>query len=145
MLFLNWVDEGKITMDESLSGYRYSQLLEGTIIDSNNDYAKILWDYAGATIQTDPASTLYHRYRILIAPLMGEDPDNVDDKYYENNFFTPRQVITCLQHLYEGGEKYDSLIDAMQRAEPESISSCMSVDSTWRTSTDGMRKIRSSI
>lgn len=119
MLFLNWVDEGKITMDESISGYRYSQLLEGTIIDSNNDYAKILWDYAGATIQTDPASTLYHRYRILIAPLMGEDPDNVDDKYYENNFFTPRQVITCLQHLYEGGEKYDSLIDAMQRAEPE--------------------------
>ena len=119
MLFLDWVDEGKITMDESISGYRYSQLLEGTIIDSNNDYAKILWDYAGATIQTNPASTLYHRYRILIAPLMGEDPDNVDDKYYENNFFTPRQVITCLRHLYEGGEKYDRLIDAMQRAEPE--------------------------
>ena len=119
MLFLNWIDEGKLTMDDSVGGYRYAQLLEGTIIDSNNDYARMLWDYAGATIETNPASTFYHRYRILIAPLMGEDPDNVDDKYYENNFFTPRQVISCLRQLYEGREKYDRLIETMQRAEPE--------------------------
>ena len=105
MLILDMVADGKITMDEPIGGYRYSQLLEGTIIDSNNDYAKILWDYVGATIETNPASTLYHRYRILIAPIMGEDPDNVDDKYYENNFFTPRQMITCLRNLYDGGEK----------------------------------------
>ena len=119
MLFLNWIAEGKITLDESIGGYRYSQLLEGTIIDSNNEYAKLLWDYAGATIETNPASTLYHRYRILIAPIMGEDPDNVDDKYYENNFFTPRQMISCLRQLYDGGERYDRLIETMQRAEPE--------------------------
>ena len=119
MLFLDWVAEGEIGMDELISGYRYSELLEGTVINSDNDYARILWDYAGATIQTDPASTLYHRYRILIAPLMGEDPENVDDKYYENNFFTPRQMITCLRNLYDGGERYDRLISTMQRAEPE--------------------------
>ena len=119
MLFLDWIAEGKITMDEPIGGYRYAQLLEGTIIDSNNEYAKLLWDYAGATIETNPASTLYHRYRILIAPIMGEDPDNVDDKYYENNFFTPRQMITCLRQLYDGGERYDRLIETMQRAEPE--------------------------
>ena len=119
MLFLDWIAEGKITLDEPIGGYRYAQLLEGTIIDSNNEYAKLLWDYAGATIETNPASTLYHRYRILIAPIMGEDPDNVDDKYYENNFFTPRQMITCLRQLYDGGERYDRLIETMQRAEPE--------------------------
>ena len=119
MLFLNWIDEGKLALDDLIGGYRYSQLLEGTIIDSNNDYARMLWDYAGATIETNPSSTYYHRYRILIAPLMGEDPDNVDDKYYENNFFTPRQVIHCLRELYNGGEKYDRLIETMQRAEPE--------------------------
>ena len=119
MLFLDMIAEGKISMDEMIGGYRYSQLLEGTIIDSNNDYARLMWDYVGATIETKPASTLYHRYRILIAPIMGEDPDNVDDKYYENNFFTPRQMITCLRQLYDGGEKYDRLIETMQRAEPE--------------------------
>ena len=119
MLFMDWISEGKLTMDELISGYRYSELLEGTIVNSDNNYAKILWDYAGATIETDPPSTLYHRYRILIAPLMGEDPENVDDKYYENNFFTPRQMITCLRRLYDGGSRYDRLIETMQRAEPE--------------------------
>ncbi len=119
MLFMDWIAEGKLTMDELISGYRYSELLEGTIINSDNDYARILWDYAGATIETDPPSTLYHRYRILIAPIMGEDPENVDDKYYENNFFTPRQMITCLRQLYDGGSRYDRLIETMQRAEPE--------------------------
>ena len=119
MLFLDWVAEGKLTMDELISGYRYSELLEGTIINSDNDYARIMWDYAGATIQTDPASTYYHRYRILIAPIMGEDPETVDDKYYENNFFTARQMITCLRQLYDGGSRYDRLIETMQRAEPD--------------------------
>ena len=119
MLFLDWIAEGKISPDESINGFRYSELLRGTIIDSNNDYAQTMWTYAGNTIQTDPASTYYHRYRILIAPIMGEDPENVDEKYYENNFFTPRQMITCLRQLYDGGEKYDRLISTMQQAEPE--------------------------
>ena len=119
MLFLDWIADGTIGPDESISGFRYSELLRGTIIDSNNDYARTLWDYAGSTIETNPASTYYHRYRILIAPIMGEDPENVDPKYYENNFFTPRQMITCLRQLYDGGEKYDRLIETMQQAEPE--------------------------
>ena len=119
MLFLDWIADGTIEPDESIGGFRYSELLRGTIIDSNNDYAMTLWNYAGSTIETNPASTYYHRYRILIAPIMGEDPENVDDKYYENNFFTPRQMITCLRHLYDGGEKYDRLISTMQQAEPE--------------------------
>ena len=117
MLFMDWIAEGELTMDELIYGYRYSELLEGTIIHSDNDYARVLWEYAGATIPNEPG-TLYHRYRILIAPLMGEDPNNVDDKYYENNFFTARQMITCLRQLYDGGSRYDRLIETMQRAEP---------------------------
>ena len=118
MLFLDWIDEGELTMESNILGYPYSTLLDGTIIHSDNDMARVLWTYAGNTITTDPASTPYHRYRILIADYMGEDADTVADKYYENNFFTPRQVITCLQHVYENSEKYAPLIEDMQRAEP---------------------------
>ena len=110
MLFLDWIDEGELTMESNILGYPYSTLLDGTIIHSDNDMARVLWTYAGNTITTDPASTPYHRYRILIADYMGEDADTVADKYYENNFFTPRQMITCLRKLYDGGEKYDRLI-----------------------------------
>ena len=118
MLFLDWIDEGELTMESNILGYPYSTLLDGTIIHSDNDMARVLWTYAGNTITTDPASTPYHRYRILIADYMGEDADTVADKYYENNFFTPRQVIACLQHVYENSEKYTPLIEDMQRAEP---------------------------
>ena len=118
MLFLDWIDEGELSMESNILGYPYSTLLDGTIIHSDNDMARVLWTYAGNTITTDPASTPYHRYRILIADYMGEDADNVADKYYENNFFTPRQVITCLQHVYENSEKYAPLIEDLQRAEP---------------------------
>lgn len=118
MLFLDWIDEGELEPDPMIGAYSYKQLLEGTIIHSDNDMAKILWDYAGATLENG-TGTLYHRYRILIAPLMGEDPGNVDDKYYENNFFTARQMLHCLKMLYDGGEKYAPLIETMQRAEPE--------------------------
>ena len=67
MLFLDWIDEGELTMESNILGYPYSTLLDGTIIHSDNDMARVLWTYAGNTITTDPASTPYHRYRILIA------------------------------------------------------------------------------
>ncbi len=118
MLFLDWLDAGIIDVSENIYGYSYQTLLEGTVIHSSNDDAKTLWTYAG-NLHPELPGTVYHRYRIMIAPYMGEDPDSVDDKYYENNFFTPRQMLTCLKHLYEGRERYARLITAMQEAEPE--------------------------
>jgi len=50
---------------------------------------------------------------------MGEDADTVDAKFYENNFFTARQIITCLNTLYQGGEdRFPSVIGYMKDAEP---------------------------
>ncbi|MCR5135779.1 MAG: serine hydrolase [Oscillospiraceae bacterium] len=117
MLFLNWAAQGALGAEETVYGYSYDELLRGTIVHSDNNMAETMWDYAGAQLNTEPG-TLYHRYRMLIAPIMGEDPYNVDAKFYENNFFTARQMIHCLKELYEGGLKYDRLISAMLDAEP---------------------------
>ena len=117
MLFLNWAEEGKLGPDETVYSLSYEQLLRGTIVHSDNNMAETLWDYAGAQLTTEPG-TLYHKYRMQIAPLMGEDPYTVDEKFYENNFFTARQMIFCLKELYNGGLKYDRLISAMLDAEP---------------------------
>ena len=48
MLYMDWIAEGDLTMDELISGYRYSELLEGTIINSDNDYARIQSHYPPA-------------------------------------------------------------------------------------------------
>lgn len=116
MLFTEKVGKGELALDDLIGGYRYSELLKGSIVHSNNDYAKILWNEAGRWIENE--NTVYHRYRELIAPYMGEDPENVDEKYYENNFFTPRQMINCLKLLAENPQRFPGLIENMQQAEP---------------------------
>ena len=109
MVFAEKEANGEISWDDLASGYRYSVLVEGAIVNSNNDYAEKLWKKLGS----------YRRYREIIAPYMGEDPETVDAKYYENNFFTARQMLTCLQRLYGDQETYGTIIDLMKRGQPK--------------------------
>ena len=110
MAFAAKVASGEMDWDTTIGAFSYERLLEGSIVHSDNEYAKILWYHLG--------NGRYRTYRQIIAPLMGEDPDTVDAKYYENNFFTPRQMIFCLRELYENQENYPRIIETMQRAEP---------------------------
>ena len=104
------VYEGEISFETLIGGLTYRQLQEGSIIYSDNEYARVLWNYVGYGS--------YRSYRRYIAPLMGEDADTVDPQYYVNNFFTPRQMIHCLTELYDNQERYPGVIDCMKRAEP---------------------------
>ena len=110
MAFAAKVASGEMDWDTTIGAFSYERLLEGSIVHSDNEFAKILWEHLG--------NGRYRTYRRVIAPLMGEDPDTVDAKYYENNFFTPRQMIFCLRELYENQENYPRIIETMQRAEP---------------------------
>ncbi len=104
------VYEGTIGFDTLIGGISYQQLQDGSIVHSDNEYARVLWMYVG--------NGNYRSYRRYIAPLMGEDADTVDPQYYVNNFFTPRQMIHCLTELYDNQERYPGVIDCMKRAEP---------------------------
>lgn len=108
MIFTERVHNGEIGWDTFIGGYRYEYCLHATIVDSNNDIARGMWDYLGG----------YQPYRHLLAPYMGEDPDTVDQKFYENNFSTPRQMIYALNLLATESERFPRLIDEMKQAEP---------------------------
>ncbi len=110
MVVAEQVYNGEIDWDTQFGGYTYKKLQEGSIIHSDNDYARILWQHVG--------NGAYRTYRRIIAPLMGEDPDTVDPKFYENNFTTSRQMICCLNELYTNSERYPGVIDCMKKAEP---------------------------
>lgn len=110
MLFAEKIYNGEMDWDTQIGGIAYKTLMEDSIIHSSNDYAKILWMDAG--------NGVYRNYRRAIAPYMGEDPDTVDAKFYENNFFTPRQMITCLNLLATQSERFPKIIETMQEAEP---------------------------
>lgn len=114
MLFLEKISNGEMDWDTNIRGYRYDYLLRGTIIDSNNDLAEVLWRAYGQGKWVP-----YRYYREQIAPYMGEDAETVDDIYYRNNLFTSRQIITCLHLLYDNPDRFPRLLDLMKEAEPE--------------------------
>ena len=106
MIVAEKVYEGDISFDTLIGGLSYRQLQEGSIIHSDNDFARVLWMYVG--------SGVYRSYRRVIAPLMGEDADTVDPQFYVNNYFTPRQMIHCLNELYTNAERYPGVIECMK-------------------------------
>ena len=108
MIFAEKVYNGEISWDTFVGGYRYEYALHATIVDSNNDVARGMWEYLGG----------YQPYRHILAPYMGEDPDTVDEKFYENNFSTPRQMIYSLKLLATESERFPRVIDEMLKAEP---------------------------
>ena len=63
MLYCEMVSNGEINWDTNIWGYSYEYLLEGTIIDSNNELAEKLWRAYGVG-QNVP----YRYYREQIAP-----------------------------------------------------------------------------
>ena len=114
MVFCERIANGDMDWSTKISGYTYEYLLKGTIIDSNNEQAEILWREVGIR-QNRP----YRYYREVIAPYMGVDPENVDDMYYKNNYFTAEQMIHCLKLLYDNPDRFPRLIDTMKQAEPK--------------------------
>lgn len=110
MVYAEKVANGEMDWSTTVGAIPLETLVEGCIIDSNNAYATTLWSVLG--------NGAYRTYREVIAPYMGEDAATVDPKYYENNYFTPRQLIYCLDLLYNQQERFPRIIETMQRAEP---------------------------
>ncbi|MBR1456913.1 MAG: hypothetical protein IJ594_07110 [Oscillospiraceae bacterium] len=111
MAFAEKVANGEMEWDTKIGTLTLAQIRDETIIYSNNDLARTLW-----TKLSNNGG--YHLYREIIAPLMGEDAETVDQKYYENNFFTPRQMIYCLKLLYDNPDRFPTIVETMQKAEP---------------------------
>ncbi len=111
MVFLDRLSKGEMDWDTNVAGYSYEVVLEQTIVHSNNDMARTMvkWELGGGNWQ---------RGRRFIAPYCGLDPENVDWKFQENNYSTPRQVIYSLRLLYENPDRFPRLVETMQRAEP---------------------------
>ena len=111
MVFLDRLSRGEMDWDTSVNGYRYEDVLEQTIVHSNNEIARsmIKWVLGNGNWQAG---------RRVMAPYCGLDPENVDWKFQENNYSTPRQMIYCLRLLYENPDRFPRLVETMQRAEP---------------------------
>lgn len=109
MVFAERISKGEMDWDTPISGQPYSYLMERSIIKSDNDAAEKLWIKLGG----------YKKYRKIICPLMGADPDTVDKLYWKNNLFTAEQMIYCLSLLQANPERFPRLEETMKLVEPE--------------------------
>lgn len=109
MLYTEKIANGEMDWDTKINGIAYSNMLEWTIVNSDNQMAEYLWKATGS----------YRTYRELICPYMGVDPETVDAMYWKNNYFTSEQMIHCLKTLYENPDRFPKVVDTMLKAEPD--------------------------
>ena len=121
MVYAERVSKGEMTWDSPVSGVELAKLMRGSIVASNNEFSDYLRSGLGG----------FPTYRRHLAPYLGEDPDTVDSIYYQNNYMTARQIITCLKTLYEGGEeRFPKVIEYMKEAEPDNYFNYVEQDYT---------------
>lgn len=109
MLIAEKISTGELVWEEKYPNLPYEEVLQQTILYSSNQWAQFLWMEYGS----------YADYRRAIAPYMGIDTETVDEAYFENNEFTPRQMIHCLKLLYDETDRFPKILETMKQAEPE--------------------------
>ena len=109
MVFTERISKGEMTFDTKINGVPYSTLIRGSLVASNNEYSYYLRDELGGVPE----------YRKEIVEYMVEGECSEEEKIYEHNFFTARQMITCLETLYRGGEeRFPRVLTHMKQAQP---------------------------
>lgn len=109
MMVAEKISKGELVWDEKYVNVPYDEVLEQTLLYSSNEWAMFLWSEFGS----------YADYRRAIAPYMGIDTETVEAAYFDNNEFTPRQMIHCLKLLYDEPDRFPRILETMKRAEPE--------------------------
>lgn len=109
MRIAEMLNTGELDWESKCPGISYDSMLNDSIVNSSNEAAEFLWNLLGN----------YAEYRRQIAPYMGLSEDEIDENFTVNNSFTPRQMIHCLELLYDEQERFPQIIETMQKAEPE--------------------------
>ena len=100
---------GEMDWSTRFQNVTYENIQTSSIISSNNELSEILQEAIGS----------YRDYRTAIAPYVGVNTHTVEERYYQGNDFTARQIITALKKLYNEPERYPRVLDYMLKAAPD--------------------------
>ena len=110
MVWANRVASGEIDWDYRVGQTKLGELSRGSLEDSDNNYSYILCQGLGS----------YRKAKLECAPLYGMTREEAyaNKKYYKDHWITPRQMITCMQTLWDDPEAYPRVVDCLLRAQP---------------------------
>ena len=110
MLYADALADGELTEDAKLHGnWSVGRAMRASMVKSDNNASQALLSGMGMKGS---------ECRDRMAAYSGLTAEELPKAYYFRNCMSPRFMIGVLRALYEGGEKYDVLIDYMKQAQP---------------------------
>lgn len=111
MYYSEMVYNGEIEWTTTYGDLTYEAIQKSSIESSNNELSEMLQHHIGS----------YQQYRSAIAPYCGVSTDDMNQRFFYGNLFTPRQVIHALKMLYEEPERFPRVLDYMKTACPDNF------------------------
>ena len=110
MLYADALASGELTEKTALRGrWSVESAMRASMVKSDNNAAVTLLNGLGLKNKES---------RERMAAYSGLSPEELPAAYFTRNSMSPRFMIGTLRALYEGGEKYDVLLDYMKQAQP---------------------------
>ena len=110
MLYADAIADGELTEETPLGGrWSIGSAMRASMIKSDNKASAML--LSGLGLKGNAC-------RERMAAYSGLAPEELPRDYYCRNHMSPRFMIGTLRALYEGGGKYELLIDCMKQAQP---------------------------
>ena len=99
----------EMTGDTLVAGYSLDVCHYQSIVWSNNEISQgMLYSIGNFT-----------QYKDAMLTVFGMENEEIDPKYYTNNYYSSRMMISALKKLYEHAEDYEELIGYMKESNPQ--------------------------
>ena len=110
MIYADAIAAGELTEKAALGGkWSVGSAMRASMVKSDNNASTLL--LSGLGLKGNAC-------RERMAAYSGLSAEELPKAYFSRNHMSPRFMIGTLRALYEGGEKYDVLIDYMKQAQP---------------------------
>lgn len=109
MYYYDLQRSGDMTGDTLVAGYSLDVCHYQSIVWSNNEISQgMLYSIGNFT-----------QYKDAMLTVFGMENEEIDPKYYTNNYYSSRMMISALKKLYEHAEDYEELIGYMKESNPQ--------------------------
>lgn len=110
MYFYEMEQAGEITGDTIITwtGLTLDYIHEQSIVNSNNELSEALMYYWGDHVT----------YKENLRKYFTMTDEEIEDCYWQANWFCTRMMMDCLKYLYENQESFEELIGYMKQAMP---------------------------
>ena len=109
MIYADKVAAGELTLEDKVGHYVLRDALEAMLVNSNNAVGSKL---------RDNLTKSREEFRAMMLPYSGLSEDELPERFFRSNLYSPRFMIGTLRTLWDNADRYELLLEFMKRARP---------------------------